>query len=194
MFVGCFDVFIITDNTKSRRGGVWDSEEVEGVGVVKDEDVKLQEIGVSHTLGGSERCYVSVCERGGVERGGCGLRRTISGCSRTNETFIGVVYYESRKRELKIWVMNESRCDERLNARVEESTCLTYTGLHRSCLLYGFRFDFFFFLLSFPHVRLESAQQLLVHTAQHLGRLARRLSLHHTSIYIFLLAVALSAI
>jgi hypothetical protein len=30
--------------------------------------------------------------------------------------------------------MNESRCeasrDERLKARVEESTCLTYTGLH----------------------------------------------------------------
>jgi hypothetical protein len=25
--------------------------------------------------------------------------------------------------------MNEGRCDERLQARVEESTCLTYTGL-----------------------------------------------------------------
>jgi hypothetical protein len=24
--------------------------------------------------------------------------------------------------------MNEGRCDERLNAKVEESTCLTYTG------------------------------------------------------------------
>jgi hypothetical protein len=41
-----------------------------------------------------------------------------------------VVYYESRKRELKTWLMNESRCDERLKTRVEESTCLTYTGLH----------------------------------------------------------------
>jgi hypothetical protein len=41
-----------------------------------------------------------------------------------------VVYYESRKRELKTWLMNESRCDERLKARVEESTWLTYTGLH----------------------------------------------------------------
>jgi hypothetical protein len=40
-----------------------------------------------------------------------------------------VVFYESR-RELKIRLMNEGRCDERLNARVEESTCLTYTGLH----------------------------------------------------------------
>ncbi len=39
-----------------------------------------------------------------------------------------VVYYESRKRELKTWLMNESRCDERLKARVEESTFLTYTG------------------------------------------------------------------
>ena len=40
-----------------------------------------------------------------------------------------VVYYESRKRELKIRLMDEGRCDERLQARVEESTCLTYTGL-----------------------------------------------------------------
>jgi hypothetical protein len=44
--------------------------------------------------------------------------------------FQGVVYYESRKRELKIRLMNEGRCDERLKARVEESTSLTYTGLH----------------------------------------------------------------
>ncbi len=41
-----------------------------------------------------------------------------------------IVYYESRKRELKIKLMNEGRCDERLKAKVEESTCLTYTGLH----------------------------------------------------------------
>ncbi len=40
-----------------------------------------------------------------------------------------VVYYESRKRELKTRLMNEGRYDERLKARVEESTCLTYTGL-----------------------------------------------------------------
>jgi hypothetical protein len=40
------------------------------------------------------------------------------------------VYHESRKRELKTRLMNEGRCDERLKARVEESTCLTYTGLH----------------------------------------------------------------
>jgi hypothetical protein len=46
-------------------------------------------------------------------------------------THFYVVYYESRKRELKIRLMNEGRCDERLNfeGRVEESTCLTYTGL-----------------------------------------------------------------
>jgi hypothetical protein len=42
-----------------------------------------------------------------------------------------VVYYESRKRELKIRLMNEGRCDERLKVRVEESTRLTYTGLHK---------------------------------------------------------------
>jgi hypothetical protein len=41
-----------------------------------------------------------------------------------------VVYYESRKRKLKIRLMNEGRCDERLKSRVEESTCLTYTGLY----------------------------------------------------------------
>jgi hypothetical protein len=41
-----------------------------------------------------------------------------------------VVYYESRKRELKIRLMNEGRYDERLKVRVEESTFLTYTGLH----------------------------------------------------------------
>jgi hypothetical protein len=35
------------------------------------------------------------------------------------------VYYESRKRELKIRLVNEGRCDERL-----EATCLTHTGLH----------------------------------------------------------------
>ena len=39
-----------------------------------------------------------------------------------------VVYYESRKKELKIRLMNEGRCDERLKTRVEECTCLTYTG------------------------------------------------------------------
>ncbi len=31
---------------------------------------------------------------------------------------------------LKIRLMNEGRCDERLKTRVEESTCLTYTGLY----------------------------------------------------------------
>jgi hypothetical protein len=31
-----------------------------------------------------------------------------------------VVHYESRKQELKITLMNEGRCDERLKARVEE--------------------------------------------------------------------------
>jgi hypothetical protein len=35
------------------------------------------------------------------------------------------VYYESRKRELKIRLMNEGRWDERLKTRVEESACLT---------------------------------------------------------------------
>ena len=41
-----------------------------------------------------------------------------------------VVYYESRKREIKIRLMNEGQWDERLKVIVEESTYLTYTGLH----------------------------------------------------------------
>ena len=35
-----------------------------------------------------------------------------------------VVYYESLKRELKTKPINECRCDERLQTRVEESTLL----------------------------------------------------------------------
>ncbi len=41
-----------------------------------------------------------------------------------------VVYYESRKRELKRRLVNEGRCDERIKAKVEESTYLGYTGLY----------------------------------------------------------------
>ena len=41
-----------------------------------------------------------------------------------------IVYYESRKRELKKRRKNEYRCDERLKTKAEESTCLTYTGLY----------------------------------------------------------------
>ncbi len=47
-----------------------------------------------------------------------------------------VVYYESRKGELKIRLMNEGRCDERRKARVEESTSLTYTGFHDKTILF----------------------------------------------------------
>ena len=47
-----------------------------------------------------------------------------------NSFIVKVVYYKSRKRDLAIRLMNESRYDERLNTRVQETTCLTYTGLH----------------------------------------------------------------
>ncbi len=40
-------------------------------------------------------------------------------------TVMFIVYYESRNRDLKIRLMNEGRCDERLKTRIEESTCLT---------------------------------------------------------------------
>jgi hypothetical protein len=39
---------------------------------------------------------------------------------------LSVVYDESRKREAKIRLIHEGRCDERLKARVEEDTCLTH--------------------------------------------------------------------
>ena len=39
-----------------------------------------------------------------------------------------VVYYESIKRELKTRPIHECRCDERLEPKDDESTCLGYTG------------------------------------------------------------------
>jgi hypothetical protein len=39
-------LFIMTDKTKTRRG-----EEVEGVGVMKDEEIQIEEIEDSLTLG-----------------------------------------------------------------------------------------------------------------------------------------------
>jgi hypothetical protein len=38
-------------------------------------------------------------------------------------------YYESIKRELNIRCIYECRCDERLQSKTKEFTCLTYTGL-----------------------------------------------------------------
>ena len=51
-----------------------------------------------------------------------------------------VVYYESRKRELKIRLMNEGRCDERLKARVEESMRLIderFASVMGECVIGG---------------------------------------------------------
>ena len=42
--------------------------------------------------------------------------------------FSTVVYYESIKRELKIRLTYDCRCDERLKTKPEDSTLLTYTG------------------------------------------------------------------
>jgi hypothetical protein len=39
-----------------------------------------------------------------------------------------MVYYESRKRELKTRPIYECRCDERPKTKSEKSTHLTYTG------------------------------------------------------------------
>jgi hypothetical protein len=65
---------------------------------------------------------VYIRKRGGVGRGECGLRRAIV------KTYISLVYYESRKRELNGKLINECRCDERLKVKTEGSTRLTYTG------------------------------------------------------------------
>jgi hypothetical protein len=42
---------------------------------------------------------------------------------------MGVVYYESIKGDLKIRCIYECRCDERLQSKTKEFTCLTSTGL-----------------------------------------------------------------
>jgi hypothetical protein len=55
---------------------------------------------------------------------------------------INFVYYESRKRELKRRLINEGRCDERLKAKVEESTFLTRTvGRMTTALFHGLRVE-----------------------------------------------------
>ena len=58
---------------------------------------KLEEIEVSHTLGGAEACLL----------------------------FLDVVYYQSIKRKLKRRLICQFRCDERLTTKVEGSTRLT---------------------------------------------------------------------
>ena len=42
----------LLERIKRKLGGV----EVEGAGVMKDEEIKLEEIEASHTLGGNRRC------------------------------------------------------------------------------------------------------------------------------------------
>ena len=50
-------MFIITDKEKARPDG---EGRREGVGVMKDEGLNLEEIQASHTLGGPGRCYTVV--------------------------------------------------------------------------------------------------------------------------------------
>ena len=97
-YSGCRSVFIVTDNTNL------EGEEVEGVGVMKDEVLKLEEIEVPHTLGGSVRSY--------------------------DDDISLVVYYEVIRRDLNRRRIYECRFDERLKGKDERSTLLTYTGFH----------------------------------------------------------------
>ncbi len=52
---GKFNASAIND-TWNQIGDILVGEEVKGVGVMKDEDLKIEEIEVSHTLGGYRRC------------------------------------------------------------------------------------------------------------------------------------------
>ncbi len=47
-----------------------------------------------------------------------------------SHTLDEVVYYESRKRDVKTKPIYECRCDERLETKTEISTQLGYTGLY----------------------------------------------------------------
>ncbi len=66
-----------------------------------------------------------MCEWGEWGRGGCGRKHHQI---HLDTSIYYEVYYESRKRELKRRLINEGRCDERLKAKVEESTCLNLVG------------------------------------------------------------------
>ena len=54
-------MFIITERIKRKVGDP--GEEVEGVGVMKEEEIKPEEIEDSHTLGGSGRYYTDVIHK-----------------------------------------------------------------------------------------------------------------------------------
>jgi hypothetical protein len=51
-----------------------------------------------------------------------------------------LVYYESRKREIKRRLINEGRCDERPKAKVEESTLGSKGGNFFSGKVFFFNF------------------------------------------------------
>jgi hypothetical protein len=58
------------------------------------------------------------------------VRRKTRGCLDFSEVSLTViVYYESRKRELKTRPIYECRCDERLKTKAGKSTRLAYTVL-----------------------------------------------------------------
>jgi hypothetical protein len=65
-----------------------------------------------------------------MSAGGCSLvgRRDNVPCLAIT-AIVGVVYYESIKRESKIRGIHECRCDERLQTKTKEFTRLPYTGL-----------------------------------------------------------------
>jgi hypothetical protein len=102
---------------------------------MKDEEVKIEEIEDSHTIGVYIREFVVYYESINREV----YIKPIYECRcdgrlqtrdlRVSHTSVSVVYYESIKREPKIRGINKCRCDERLQTKTKEFTRLPYTGL-----------------------------------------------------------------
>ncbi len=90
--------------SKGRKG--------EGVGVMKDQELNLESIEVSYTLGTVGDGGVQTPGEREVERVTCFLSNTQVKYS------LSFGYYESRKRELQRRLVHKGRCDERLKAKV----------------------------------------------------------------------------
>ena len=96
---------------------------------MKDEEIKLEEIEASHTLGGVGRCYAAVIHTkihqsdGRSHNRSCWVMITCAPvCVReflSRTDFCLFVYYQSIKRKLNRRLILECRCDERLKTKDE---------------------------------------------------------------------------
>ena len=93
---------------------------------MKDEEIKLEEIEVSHTQGGYRRCRSYSVVRFRYTR----VNRSRRICCHKDKVLVvsdTFVYSGSINREVKTRLIYECRCDERLKAKAEGSTRLVYT-------------------------------------------------------------------